>query len=144
MNKEEVRKVLVEKGLKVTPQRLVVINTLYEIQNHPTADIVIDFIKKNHPNISIGTIYKTLETFVEKGIIKKVKTDKDVMRYDVEIKSHHHLYCDECNYIENYYDEELDHLIKDYFERKKLPEFNIREINLQIVGSYKNHKQNLK
>ena len=92
MNKEVVRKVLVEKGLKVTPQRLVVINTLNEIQNHPTAEKIIEYIKKNHPNIAVGTIYRTLETFVENGIIKKVKTEKDVLRYDVETENHHHLY----------------------------------------------------
>ncbi|OFX19252.1 MAG: hypothetical protein A2041_06305 [Bacteroidetes bacterium GWA2_31_9b] len=141
MNKEVVRKVLVEKGLKVTPQRLVVINTLNEIQNHPTAEKIIEYIKKNHPNIAVGTIYRTLETFVENGIIKKVKTEKDVMRYDVVTDHHHHLYCNECDYIENYFDDELDQLLMDYFKSKKLPEFNIREINLQIVGSYNPHKQ---
>jgi len=141
MKSENIPKLLIDKGLKVTPQRLVIIKALFEIQNHPTADIVIDFIKKNHPNIAVGTIYKTLETFVEKGIIKKVKTEKDIMRYDVETKSHHHLYCDECDYIENYFDEELDSLLKDYFSKKDLHQFDIKEINLQIVGNYKPHKQ---
>jgi Fur family peroxide stress response transcriptional regulator len=141
MKSNNISKLLVDKGLKVTPQRLVVINTLNEIKNHPTAEKVIEYIKKNHPNIAVGTIYKTLETFVEKGIIKKVKTEKDIMRYDVETESHHHLYCDECDYIENYYDEELDQILKDYFEKKKLSEFSIKEINLQIVCNYKPHRQ---
>ena len=142
MKFENIHKIIIDKGLKVTPQRLVVLETVLEIKNHPTAEKVIDSIKKNHPNIAIGTIYKTLETFVKNGIIKKVKTEKDIMRYDVETKSHHHLYCDECEYIENYYDDELDKLLKKYFERKQIPEFSIKEINLQIVGSYNQHKQN--
>jgi Fur family peroxide stress response transcriptional regulator len=62
------------------------------------------------------------------------------MRYDVEMHHHHHLYCEECDYIENYFDEELDKLLFGYFERKPIPDFNIRDINLQIIGSYKNHK----
>jgi len=90
----------------------------------------------------VGTVYKTIETFVEKGLVNKVKTDRDVMRYDVETHKHHHLYCDECDYIENYLDNDLDELLQKYFEKKRIPNFNIREINLQIVGNYKDHKPN--
>lgn len=142
MDIAEITKTLTSKGLKVTPQRIAVIDALWKIKDHPTADKIIDFIRKHHPNIAIGTVYKTLETFVDKGIINKVKTEKDVMRYDVETHKHHHIYCDECDYIENYYDNELDEMLQRYFEKKKIPNFNLREINLQIIGSYKNHKPN--
>jgi Fur family transcriptional regulator, peroxide stress response regulator len=140
MNLSKITKILVEKGLKVTPQRIAVMEALSHKKDHPTAECIIDFVRKNHPNIAVGTVYKTLETFVEKKIINKVKTDRDIMRYDIETHKHHHLYCDECEHIENYYDDELDELLRDYFNKKKIPDFNIREINLQIVGSYPNHK----
>lgn len=140
MNSSDLSKLLAEHGLKVTPQRLAVLNALKEIKDHPTADAVKEFVHKKHPNLALGTVYNILETFCERGITRKVKTDRDFMRYDVEMHHHHHLYCDECDYIENYFDEELDKLLFDYFERKQIPDFNIRDINLQIIGSYKNHK----
>jgi Fur family peroxide stress response transcriptional regulator len=139
MNLSDITKNLMAKGLKVTPQRIAVMDALVNLKDHPKAECIIDYIRKNHPNIAVGTVYKTLETFVDKGLVNKVKTDRDVMRYDVETHKHHHLYCDECDHIENYYDENLDALLQDYFSRKGIPDFNIRAINLQIVGSYQNH-----
>jgi Fur family peroxide stress response transcriptional regulator len=142
MKTPDITKILTEKGLKITPQRIAVLDALAHLKDHPTAECIIDFIRKNHPNIAIGTVYKTLETFVEKKIINKVKTERDIMRYDIETHKHHHLYCDQCEHIENYYDQELDDLLQEYFSKKNIPNFNIREINLQIVGSYNNHKPN--
>ena len=108
------------------------------IDNHPTADNIIEYIKTNHPNIAIGTVYKTLETYVEKGIVKKVKTDRDIMRYDAILDKHHHLYCAECDIIEDYYDEELNLLLEKYFAKKKIKNFKIEDIKLQIVGTFIN------
>ena len=136
------KELLIKHVLKITPQRLALLDAMNKLQDHPTAECIIEYIRKNHPNIATGTVYKTLDTFTEKKIIKRVKTDRDVMRYDVETHKHHHIYCDECDYIENYYDNELDELLQEYFKKKRIPNLNIREINLQIVGSYKDHKPN--
>jgi Fur family peroxide stress response transcriptional regulator len=143
MTYESFRNLLTEKGLKITPQRIAVLDALSNLNNHPTADNIIAFIRLHHPNIASGTIYKTLETFVEKGIVKKVKTEKDVMRYDSIIDNHHHLYSSETEHIEDYYDEELDRMIEDYFKKKKIPNFSVEDIKVQIIGKFKN-KQNKK
>ena len=140
MKFEKIRETLIKKGLKVTPQRLVVLEAVTELGNHPTAEKIIDFIKQNHPNIAVGTVYKTLETFVEKEIVKKVKTDKDVMRYDAILEKHHHLYCIESDRIEDYYDDELNQILKDYFEKKDIKDFKIEDIKLQIIGNFLNNK----
>jgi len=60
------RQILIQSGLKITPQRLAVLEAIIRLNNHPTADNIIDHIKQNHPNIAVGTVYKTLETLVEK------------------------------------------------------------------------------
>jgi len=134
----KLEEILAQNGLKVTPQRIAVLDALIKIHEHPSADLIIDYIKKNHPNIAIGTVYKTLETFVEKGIVKKVKTEQDVMRYDTIMEKHHHLYCAESNRIEDYYDEELNQLLEIYFEKKEIDNFRIEDIKLQIVGTFIN------
>ena len=123
-------------GLKITPQRIAVLEAVMELRNHPTADKVIDFIKNNHPNIATGTVYKTLETFVEKGLIKKVKTDRDIMRYDAITDPHHHLYSSASDRIEDFVDPELLKIIEKYFENHKIPNFKIEDIKLQIIGEF--------
>jgi len=122
--------------LKITPQRIAVLEAVVELRNHPTAENVIDFIKTNHPNIATGTVYKTLETFVEKGLIKKVKTDRDIMRYDAMIEPHHHLYCSTSDRIEDFMDPELQKMIEEYFYRHQIPNFKIEDIKLQIIGEF--------
>ena len=125
-------------GLKVTPQRLAILDAIISLHNHPTAENICDYIKTSHPNIAIGTVYNVLETFVEKGIIEKVKTDKDIMRYDAVLEKHHHLYCAESNRIEDFYDEELTILIDNYLKRKNIPNFKVRDVKLQIIGNFDN------
>ena len=115
---ENIRRKLSEKGLKITPQRISILEAVYNLNNHPTADNIIEHILVSHPNIATGTVYKVLETLVENQLIKKVKTDRDIMRYDGVIEKHHHLYCSECDLIEDYIDEELDELLKEYFKKK--------------------------
>lgn len=131
---------LIKHGLKVTPQRIAVWDALKTINGHPTAESIIDFIRKNHPHIAVGTVYKTLDTFVEKGLIKKVKTDKDFMRYELINETHHHLYCLKSDRIEDYYDEELNALLTDYFTRKSIPNFNVEDVRLQISGNFTDKK----
>jgi len=136
MNKERIIAALKSCGLKVTPQRIAVFDAVINLNNHPTAENITEFIKTNHPNIATGTIYKTLETLIKCGIIKKVKTDRDVMRYDAIIEKHHHLYCVESDRIEDFFDEDLDRIIEEYLKKKKIRDFKIEDIKLQIIGRF--------
>ncbi len=135
---ESFREQLKEKGLKVTPQRVAIYEAVVKLKNHPTAENIIDYIKKNHPNISVGTVYKVLDSLVDNLLLKKVKNEKDVMRYDAIIQKHHHLYCSETDKIEDYEDPELDKIISDYFSKKKIKGFSVKDISLQITGEFKN------
>ncbi len=135
---EKIRDRIAKSGLKVTPQRIAVYEALIKINNHPTAEMIKEHIEKKNPSISLGTIYKTLETFVSKGLIKKVKTEHDVMRYDPVLEKHHHLYCVKTDSIADYYDEELNELLREYFEKKDIPNFNIEDIKLHIIGKFNN------
>lgn len=136
MEIEFIRQKLAEKGMKITPQRMAVLEAIYQLKNHPTADNIIEFIRKTHPNVAVGTVYKVLETLVENGLVKRVTTDRDFMRYDGILDNHHHLYCSTCDLIEDYHDAELDELLKNYFESKNIPGFKIEEFVLQIKGTF--------
>ena len=133
----DINQKLKDAGLRITPQRHAILEAVYKADNHPTAEQVIEHIRKNHPGIAGGTVYNVLDILVEKGLITRVKTDRDAMRYDGVMERHHHIYCAESQRIEDYFDEDLDMLLKTYFEKKKLKNFEIEDIILQIKGNFK-------
>ncbi|PLX09009.1 MAG: transcriptional repressor [Marinilabiliales bacterium] len=125
------------KGLKLTSQRIEVLKAIYDLENHPSTEEIIKYVQENNPAISQGTIYKTLETFVENKIISKVETSGGVFRYDGITKMHHHLQEEGSPRIDDYYDEELNNLLIDYFSKKDIPGFEVHDIKLHIKGKFK-------
>jgi Fur family peroxide stress response transcriptional regulator len=136
MKVHEIRNKLVGKGLKVTPQRIAILEAIIKLNNHPTAEYIIDYVRTNHPNIATATVYKVLDALVENGLINKVKTEKDIMRYDAFLEKHHHLYSSESDRIEDYMDDELNDILGKHFEKKSIPGFKIEDIKLQIIGKF--------
>jgi Fur family peroxide stress response transcriptional regulator len=140
VNKTAIR-ILAEKGLKVTPQRIAVLDIILNLNNHPTAENIEEYLRLNYPHVPIGTVYKILDAFIEKGIISRVKTDKGIIRYDAIQEKHHHLYCSESEKIEDFYDDELNKILEDYFMKKQIPNFKIENIKLQIIGRFTDDNQ---
>ncbi len=136
MKAEEISIKLLEKGLKVTPQRIAILEAIIKLNNHPTAENIIEYIRKNNPNIAVATVYKVLDALIANHLIKKVKTERDVMRYDAIMENHHHLYCSETDRIEDYNDTELNEMLSAFFEKKGIPDFKIEDIKLQIIGKF--------
>jgi Fur family peroxide stress response transcriptional regulator len=141
MKIDEIRNKIIERGLKVTPQRITIFEAIVKLNNHPTAENVIDYIRTNHPNIATATVYKVLDALVENGLIKKVKTDKDIMRYDAFLENHHHLYSSDSDRIEDYLDDELNDILEKHFAKKGIPGFKIEDIKLQIIGKFLKNKK---
>lgn len=136
MDNSEAGKILRSKGLRVTPQRIAIFQAVIRSGNHPSPEMIKDHINKEHPHISVGTIYKVLDSFVDSGLLKKVKTESGVMRFDPLIKKHHHIYCTKTDKIIDYEDNELDNIISDYFNRKGIKDFEIQDFNVQITGNF--------
>lgn len=137
-NINNIKNLISESGLKATPQRIAIYEALLYINDHPTAEMIKEYLSDSYPTISLGTIYKTLDVFLKKKLIGKVQTEKDVMRYDVVRKKHYHLYCKKTNKIADYYDEELKNMLNNYFQDKNIPGFKLEDIKLQIIGQFTN------
>lgn len=134
MANKPIIQILVKNNLKVTPQRIAILEVILTLNNHPDVELITDYLRISHPDISIATIYRTLETFTKKGIIRKVISSNDPMRYDGIQKRHHHLYSAESDRIEDYYDDELFRVIDNYLKKKPVPDFTIEDIKVQITG----------
>ncbi len=141
LSSEQIKQKLKDAGLRVTPQRHAILEAVYSLGNHPSAEQVIDYIRVRYPGIATGTVYNVLDVMVESGLVKRVKTDKDAMRYDAIMNRHHHIYCAETDRIEDYFDEELDELLQAYFRKKKLQDFKIEDIILQIKGNFNDNSE---
>lgn len=140
MVNRSVIEILAKHNLKMTPQRIAILEVILNIENHPDAEKITDYLRLTYPSISLATIYKTLDTFTKKGIIRKVATDKESMKYDAITERHHHLYSSESDRIEDFYDEELNVLLDEFLKKKKIPNFKVEDIKLHITGKFTDNK----
>ena len=106
-------------GLKVTPQRTAIYKELAKTDQHPSTEMIYKNIKDYFPNISLTTVYRTLETFEKHGLISVVNQLYNAARYDANLTPHHHIVCVECKKIEDIYDNsvnytKIDNKIQDY------------------------------
>jgi Fe2+ or Zn2+ uptake regulation protein len=88
-----------EKGMSVTHQRLTVYRALLEDVTHPDADQLLNRVRRQLPSISLGTVYKALDTLKELGAVLEVDSPKSATRYEALVEPHHHLICDVCEQI---------------------------------------------
>ena len=131
---EKLKEVLAGSGLKATHQRMVILQTLKDSKEHPSAEVIHERLKISHPTISLGTVYKTLETFVDSGLINRVNTSQGNMRYDGLTEQHDHIYCTNTNEIIDFKDQELSEMITEFFKKKKISNFDLKNIRLHISG----------
>lgn len=128
---EDIKKKISEFGMKCTSQRLVIYKALIHL-DHPSSEMVFEYIKKDSPSISLSTIYSTLETFAEKKLIRKINTNKGKMRYDARIENHIHVYDKETDAINDYFDDELQELVLAHLKEKKNEDIKIEDIRILI------------
>src|SRR5580704_4731658 len=87
------------RGLAITPQRVAVMRVLVNSGDHPRAEAVFAQVRKEHPNISLATVHRTLETLCAIGEARKVTPLHDSARYDGNTAPHHHVICVRCRKI---------------------------------------------
>jgi Fur family transcriptional regulator, peroxide stress response regulator len=134
LNRKDLRQRISEAGLKATHQRIVIYEALQQLHGHPAAEDVFQLLKPANPSISLGTVYKSLDSFVEAGLIKRVLSAAGSRRYDTNCQPHSHIYCCNTNEIIDFTDPELEQLMQDFFSRKKLENFELASVFVQITG----------
>lgn len=98
-----------------TRQRDLILETLKMSHRHPTIQELYQEVIQKDPTIGQATVYRNVNRFVESGIIKRLRIQKDVDRYDYIEKDHFHFICLHCGKIIDLYDDNfktgLDELI---------------------------------
>jgi Fe2+ or Zn2+ uptake regulation protein len=97
---EDLVTALRERGMRVTPQRVVLHRALLELDRHVTADELLEAVGDRLPNVSLPTIYATLELLEELGMVQRVQRAGTTL-FDPRTDAHHHLVCTVCGSIED-------------------------------------------
>jgi Fur family peroxide stress response transcriptional regulator len=93
------REALETNGQRYTEQRAAVYRFLMSTEAHPTADDVFTSVRHDIPDISLATVYKSLETLVSCGLALKLTYGDGSARYDGRTDQHHHARCLRCGSV---------------------------------------------
>jgi len=117
-----------QKGIKVSHQRLRILDYLEKNRVHPTADMILNDLKNELQSLSKSTVYKTLNTFVEKGVLRELTIEENEVRYEYDLQDHGHFKCMGCGKV---YDFEYRFNVDDI---KELKGFRIDDKNIYLKG----------
>ena len=127
---EFLSKRLAEKGLRFTSQRKHVYEVLISQRDHPTAEEVFMRTKQSKPEISMATVYNSLDALVKCKVVRQVNVDRGAAMYCSNMKAHAHFCCDDCGKV-------FDVNLKD---SPRVPEvdvpsdFEVRSIDIALHG----------
>lgn len=114
--------------LRVTPQRVLIYRELIKSEDHPSAEVLYERIRKRFPDISFDTVYRTLATFAKMGLIDQVDGFGTAMRFDPMTEEHHHFRCRTCGKIIDFK--------SDYSKKIAIPKYITKEceiLKLQVT-----------
>jgi len=131
---EKVMTQMKEEGLKMTPQRMAVFKLLRDKKTHPSAEMIYSELKHEYPTMSVATVYNTLSTLAEAGLIQELSIDPNKKRFDPCTAYHHHFFCKVCRNVFDIADDpsfSMD-IVKD--EEKKIEGHQVEEIQVNLKG----------
>jgi len=99
VNTQQLIDKLRKRGYKVTPQRLAVCQLLLSSKDHPTAVQIYRKIKKEHPTISLATVYQTLHLLTDLGLVQELGFRDGISRYEPNTSPHINIICQKCGEI---------------------------------------------
>lgn len=88
-------------GIKLTPQRVAILEYLEGNRSHPSAEEVYRAVQRKFPTMSFATVYNTLDTLRDRGMVAELTGDPGKKRFDPNPRPHHHLICTQCRRIED-------------------------------------------
>ena len=90
-------------GLKMTPQRIAIVELFASDESHPTAQDLFERLKPEFPSMSFATVYNTLDALAGAGLSTIVRLSAaaggNAARFDPNTEAHHHAVCDRCGAV---------------------------------------------
>ena len=136
---DELQRLFVRQGLRLTPQRSAVYGALASSSSHPTADDLYRQVSLAHKGISLATVYNTLEAFCRCGLAKKLPTESASSRYEAATHNHLHLRDTRTGRVLDVPDD-LSEAILDNLPRQAIDalqrrlHFKVKHIKIELIG----------
>ena len=99
-----------ETGVRLTPQRVEVYRELASTEEHPDVETIFRRIRRRMPTVSRDTVYRTLCTLEEMGLVSRVGILSGPARFDANTEAHHHFVCRKCGLVRDFCSDRLDRL----------------------------------
>jgi Fur family ferric uptake transcriptional regulator len=139
VNREKFINLLRERGLKVTNQRIGVLETLASYPDkHLTAEEIYDKVRQEYPEIGLATVYRTIQLLLELHLIDKISLDDGCVRYEIACRDsddtkhhHHHLVCLSCGNVFSFEDDLLEELESKIKEKM---DFRVVDHEVKLYG----------
>lgn len=125
-------------GLKFTIQREVILEMLYNSDEHLTPEGLHHLIQEKHPELGTGiaTVYRTLSLLEDSDMVTSLSFGAQGKKYELGAKDHHdHIICTTCGNITEFVDEEIERRQREITEALG---FVMQEHSMQIYGICKN------
>ncbi len=98
--KHSISESLIEKGYRLTPQRMMILSAMESSSDHISAEEIYAQVAAKYPNVNISTVYRTLELLKKLGLVYEINLGEGRIRYHAEGSGHHHhLVCQGCGAI---------------------------------------------
>ncbi|MGN1393001.1 MAG: transcriptional repressor [Succinivibrionaceae bacterium] len=121
--------------LRYSKQRELIYDYLLKSKAHPSAEMIYKDLSKNHPNLSLGTVYRNLNLLLTLGKIQLISTVNNVERYDARCDTHAHFICNKCNAVIDIQNMDTEAVLNACCLEK---DNNVTSINLVFSGICKN------
>lgn len=135
----EIAAIFKEKKIKSTPQRIAIYDVLIHTKSHPTVEEIYNVIRPSYPSISLATVYKTLESFKESGLVQELNIGENKSRYDANTLAHTHILCMDCGKV---FDIEPDPVGCLYTSLPDTLDFDVISQQVYFFGLCKSCKKN--
>src|SRR5580765_1595530 len=102
-----------QKNLRLTSQRQAIIDTVFDTEEHFTAEQLLDWARRRDPSVSRATVYRTLPLLTESGLVREMDFGKDHTYYDpnyADHPNHSHIICQDCDKIVEFESEKIERL----------------------------------
>lgn len=99
-----------EAGVKLTHQRLVIFREVAASTEHPDADAILKAVQRRLPTVSLDTIYRTLWLLHDLGLVSTLGPRRQSVRFDANVRNHHHYVCERCGLVRDFDSAELDQI----------------------------------
>jgi Fur family peroxide stress response transcriptional regulator len=120
-----------EHGIAVTHQRQVLYEVMQQMHGHPSPEDIYEQVRQRIPTISLATVYKNLNLFVESGVLREVSLHHGSRRVEMGGAAHHHMVCSRCKSITDIGEDELGLLPK---QEKLTGGFLVERYAVDVIG----------